>query len=97
MFGRRVVQFVVSAWMIAVFLVIGWGPLFVADFVRTTRPDLSARYAPQGFAMDWIRVTRDCTVLAVCYVIGHAIRLVVVIVTRSASDAARRGHSGGKR
>ncbi|HXF27455.1 MAG TPA: hypothetical protein VN610_09280 [Bryobacteraceae bacterium] len=39
-------KLITSPWMIAIFLTIAWGPLFVADFLRDARPGLDASYAP---------------------------------------------------
>jgi hypothetical protein len=65
--------------MILVFLAVGWGPVFVADFVRTSRPDLSANYAPQAFAMGWLAITIRCSILAGVYTVGYAIWLIVML------------------
>ena len=65
-----------SAWMIVVFLALAWGPLFIAEYVRVTRPDLSASYQPQSFAMQWMRVTVLCSVLAIIYSVIGIVRLV---------------------
>jgi hypothetical protein len=65
--------------MILAFLAAGWGPVFIADLVRTSRPDLSARYVPQAFAMSWLVVVVPCSLLAALYVAGYAIRLVILL------------------
>lgn len=79
MSSRTVWRAVLSPWMILVFLAVGWGPLFVADFVRTSRPDLSANYVPQAFAMGWLTITIRCSILAGVYIVGYAIRLIVML------------------
>lgn len=73
---RIVWRALLSFWMILVLLTVGWGPLFIAEFVRTARPDLNARYAPQAFAMGWMPITLSCSFLAVVYAVGHSIRLI---------------------
>jgi len=74
--------------MILLFVVLGWGPVFLAEFVRSARPDLNASYGPQAFAMGWIMITLCCSLLAIAFAIGHAIRL---IVTAGRQSAQRRG------
>lgn len=66
-----------SPWMIIVLLALGWGPLFIAEFVRGARPDLDAEYRPQAFAMGWLGITMICSFLAVVFAIVHLLRLVV--------------------
>ena len=64
-------RILLTPWMIIIFLVAGWGPLFVADFVRVTHPDLAADYAPQAFAMQWLPVTVLCSVIAGALILVH--------------------------
>jgi hypothetical protein len=62
--------------MIIVLLVMGWGPLFIAEFIRHARPDLDA--SSEGFGMAWgMGITVLCSFLAVILAVIHAIRLVV--------------------
>ncbi len=77
---RRVLT---SPWMIVVFLAVGWGPIFIAEFVRDVRPDLNATYSPQGFAMSWIMITFWSSLLAAALTVGHIVRLIVVAIRRS--------------
>jgi hypothetical protein len=70
--------------MILLFVVVGWGPLFLADLGRSVRPDLNASYRPQAFAMGWMMITLYCSLLAVACTIGHAVRLVLAAGRRSA-------------
>jgi hypothetical protein len=63
--------------MIIVLLAIGWGPLFIAEFVRGARPDLDASYGPQAFGMGWMGITLLCTILSVILAVIHAIRFVI--------------------
>ena len=86
MSSRTVWRAVLSPWWILVFLAVGWGPVFIAEFVRTSRPDLSANYAPQAFAMGWLAITIGSSVLAAAYIVGHAIRLVVVLAKKLLVD-----------
>jgi hypothetical protein len=79
--------------MILVFLAVGWGPVFIAEFVRTTRPDLSANYGPQAFAMGWLAITIHCSILAVVYTIGHAIRLIVMLGRQLLAELRGGRHS----
>jgi hypothetical protein len=61
----------IGMWVILLSLIIGWGPLFVAEFVRRANPALNASYAPQAFAMKWIPVTALCSaIVAVSLFIG---------------------------
>lgn len=69
---------VLSPWMILVFLAVGWGPVFIAEFVRTARPDLSASYVPQAFAMGWIGITLCCSLFAAVYTVASLIKLIVI-------------------
>jgi hypothetical protein len=56
--------------MILLFVVVGWGPLFLADLVRSLRPDLNASYRPQAFAVGWMMITLCCSLLAVAFTVA---------------------------
>ena len=77
-----------SAWMIAGFLAVGWGPLFVAEAVRRASPALDADYQPQSFAMRWLLMTMGCTILAIVFALAHVLRLVVIVLRGRHNDAA---------
>jgi hypothetical protein len=70
-------KWLLSPWLIVVFLALGWGPLFIAEYISETEPDLRANYVPQAFAMRWISVTVLSSLLAV---ISLAIQLVRFVV-----------------
>jgi hypothetical protein len=57
--------------MIIVILLAGWGPLFVVDYIRVTRPDLDAAYVPQAIAMQWLPITVLCSVIAGALILVH--------------------------
>lgn len=82
-----------SAWMIAGFLAVGWGPLFVAEAVRRASPSLDADYQPQSFAMRWLLITMVCTILAMVFALAYALRLVVIVLRGRHDDAAGGGAS----
>jgi hypothetical protein len=77
--------------MILVFLLVGWGPLFVDDFVTTIRPELSAGGGPQAFAIGWMLITLYSSLLAGVYIVAHVIRLVALRARQFLQD--RRGRS----
>ena len=66
--------------MIVGLLAVAWGPLFVADLVRTSSPALDASYGPQGFGMAWMFVTLACTFLAIVAAVVHLIRFFVLVL-----------------
>ena len=94
--SRRVWRAVLSPWMILLFLAVGWGPVFIADFVRTSRADLSAHYVPQAFAMGWLPVTLHCSIWAGVYIVGHAIRLIVMLGRLLLADLRSVRRSGAR-
>jgi hypothetical protein len=49
--------------MIVVLVIVGWGPIFIAEAVRRTSTDLDAAYRPQSFAMQWMLITVVCSIL----------------------------------
>lgn len=63
-------------WMILVFLIVGWGPLFIADLVRAASPVLDAAYSPQAFGMAWMGITLLCSFLAIIFSVYHFIRFI---------------------
>jgi hypothetical protein len=57
-------------------LALGWLPLFIAEAIRNASPDLDARYVPQYDALQWIRVTDWCSLLAVATGVIWAVRVL---------------------
>jgi hypothetical protein len=80
-----------SPWMIVVLVIIGWGPLFIAELVRQSRPDLDANYSPQAFGMAWMGITLLCSVLAVIVSVIHIIRLILRFILGRGSNDPRGG------
>ena len=65
----------VSAWWVPIVLVIGWGPLFVADLIYPG--------AGMGFGMGWgMAVAFPCTILAAISVPIQALRLLMYFLNR---------------
>jgi heme/copper-type cytochrome/quinol oxidase subunit 2 len=81
---EKVWRGLLSPWIILLFLVIGWGPLFLADLVRYVRPDLNASYTPQAFAMGWLMITLWCSVLAIVLAVVHSVWLIMMTIRGSA-------------
>jgi hypothetical protein len=77
--------------MILLFAVVGWGPVFFADLLGSLGLHASSE-ALGFFAMDWLMVTLYCTLLAMAFAIGHAVRLMVDAVRHSAQG---RGPGAG--
>jgi hypothetical protein len=69
-------RILVSPWMIPVFLVIGWGPAFVGDWVKVMRPDpdFDAEYI--HYLMQWIVITELCSIIAFALILVHAFRFL---------------------
>jgi hypothetical protein len=88
-FGSTVVRAALSPWAIVALVTIGWGPMFIAELVRTSRPDLDASYGPQAFGMVWLRVTFLCTSLAVVFLLIYLVRLIF-------SATRGKGSRGGR-
>ena len=64
-------RILLTPWMIIVVLVVGWGPVFVADCVRARHsdPDLVAEYL--HFVMQWLSITVLCSVIAGALTLVH--------------------------
>jgi hypothetical protein len=71
-----------STRIIVVLVVVGWGPIFIADAVRSASPNLDASYRTQSFAMQWMLVTVPCSVLASILMLVHALRLAIGVLRR---------------
>ena len=71
-----------SPWLILGLLVLGWVPVYVADWVRNARPDLDAAYTPQAFAMGWLGVCFFCSAGAITLAVFHGARIVVGLVRK---------------
>jgi hypothetical protein len=56
--------------MILVFLIVGWGPIFVTDLVWPVSPSGAANYELEGFAMSWIPVVVLCSGLAIASLVA---------------------------
>jgi hypothetical protein len=54
-----------SAWMILIFLIVGWGPILVTDLVWPVSPSGVPNYEVEGFAMSWIPVVVLSSSLAI--------------------------------
>jgi hypothetical protein len=80
-----------SAWMIVVLVIVGWGPIFIAEAVRRTSPELDAGYRPQSFAMQWMLITVLCSVLAILLVLVHALRLLFGVLRRRTTPLPGKG------
>lgn len=76
---RTLRRMVSSAWMIPLLVVIGWGPVFIAEVVRISSPEADASYRPQSFAMHWILITVGSSILAAAFSLVHVLRLIVVL------------------
>ena len=75
---RKSVRILFGPCMIGLLLSLAWGPLFVADWVRTTRPDLDASYKPQTFGIAWmVMVAIPCMWLALLLGAVHIVRVIV--------------------
>jgi hypothetical protein len=61
-----------SPWTIVVFLVVGWGPAFVGDWVRVMRPDPDFLAEYTHFLMQWIFITLWCSVIAFALIVVHS-------------------------
>ncbi|MGA2273943.1 MAG: hypothetical protein ABSH00_10345 [Bryobacteraceae bacterium] len=73
-------------------LLVGWGPLFVADWVKLRHPDFNA----EGFGSGWgIGITLPFSFLAVALTLFFAIRLIVARVARFI-EQRREGPSPGQ-
>jgi hypothetical protein len=72
-----------SPWIIIAMLALGWGPLYVAEFIRRVRPDLDASYAPQAFGMGWMAITLLCSLVAGVLAVVHLIRFLMRLLGRS--------------
>jgi hypothetical protein len=73
----KLIRMASNFWLVVLFLAIGWGPLFVAEFVRTARPDLDASYVPQHFAMQWMRTAALFSLLAIVAAAVWVVRFVL--------------------
>jgi hypothetical protein len=80
---NRLRRLILTPWTILLLIVIGWGPLFIAEFVRRSRPDLDASYAPQTFGIGWFPVTLLCMVLSVVLGVAQIFRVVLRKIRRS--------------
>ena len=67
-------------WMIPIFLFVGWGPLFLDDFVTSARPELNN--GGEAFAMGWMIVTFWCGLFTIIYAVGHIVRLALKLARR---------------
>jgi len=65
-------RILLSPWMILVFLVIGWGPTFVGDWVRVLRPDPDFVSGYIHYLMQWIVITKLCSIIAFALILVHA-------------------------
>jgi hypothetical protein len=74
---RGLIRFLSSFWFVEVLVTVGWGPLFIAEFVRRARPDLDDGYILQHFAMQWIRTTATCSFFAIAAAIVWIIRFIL--------------------
>ena len=74
---RELIGFLSSFWVIVVLVTVGWGPIFIAEFVRRARPDLDANYIPQHFAMQWIRTTALCSFFAIAAALVWITRFIL--------------------
>jgi hypothetical protein len=83
---RTVRRVLLSPWTIGALLALGWGPIFVDDYVATVRPDLDAAYVTQGFAMGWMGVTVLCSLLAILLTIVYLVRFVLALAGRLQRD-----------
>jgi len=72
-----------SPWMILAFLVIGWGPAFVGDWVRVMRPDPDLLAEWVHFLMQWIFITKWCSIIALALVIVHTSIFFYRLIGRS--------------
>lgn len=74
---RKLSRLLSSFWVVVVLVTVGWGPIFIADFVRRARPDLDESYIPQHFAMQWLRTTELCSVVAIAAALVWIIRSIL--------------------
>jgi hypothetical protein len=78
-----------SPWLIVNVLAFGWGPLFVADQIRSIRPDLDAAYILQAIGMNWLIVTVRCTQLAILLALAQSL---IWLCARARRDGKTDGH-----
>jgi hypothetical protein len=66
--------------VVVLFLVVEWASLSVADKVRDGHPDLDVSYVPQHFAMEWMRATVYCSLLATIAAAVSMVRFILRIL-----------------
>ena len=80
---RKLWSVISSAWMIPLLVLVGWGPVFIAEAIRVSSPEANASYRPQSFAMQWVVITAASSILAAALSFVHVLRLAVVLFRRS--------------
>ena len=74
---RKVRRAVLNPWMSVILPTVGWGPLFIAEFIREISPELDKSYGPQRFLMGWgLTVTVLCSFLAFIVLVVNVVRLI---------------------
>jgi hypothetical protein len=76
--GQSIFPHFLSAWWIPILLVIGWGPLFVADFIYRRNPGEGL-----GFEEGWgMAIALPFLLLAGLSVLIQALRLITFFINR---------------